>query len=73
MTAQGLRVGDTLAQAQQLYGTELSTSFAQGGSWSAATPEGKLEGYLSEEPSQSSVSTISSIEAGAVGCPAMTP
>lgn len=73
VTAQGLRVGDTLAQAQQLYGTELSTSFAQGGSWSAATPEGKLEGYLSEEPSQSSVPTISSIEAGAVGCPAMTP
>ena len=74
VTAQGLRVGDTLAQAQQLYGSELTTSFAQGGSWSAVTSNGKLNGFLSEEPNQTpSPPTIMSIEAGAVGCPAMTP
>jgi hypothetical protein len=74
VTAQGLRVGDTLAQAQQLYGSELTTSFAQGGSWTAITSSGKLEGFLSEEPDQTASSpTILSIEAGTVGCPAMTP
>jgi hypothetical protein len=74
VTAEGLRVGDTLASAQQLYGSELTTSFAQGGSWAAVTPQGGLEGFLSEEPDQSSPApTILSIEAGAVGCPAMTP
>jgi hypothetical protein len=74
VTAEGLRVGDTLASAQQLYGSELTTSFAQGGSWVAVTPQGGLEGFLSEEPDQSSPApTILSIEAGAVGCPAMTP
>lgn len=74
VTAQGLRVGDSLTQAQQLYGLELATSFAQGGSWTAITPSGKLEGFLSEEPDQTSSSpTILSIEAGTVGCPAMTP
>jgi hypothetical protein len=74
VTAQGLRVGDTLAQAQQLYGSELTTSFAQGGSWTAITSSGKLEGFLSEESDQTASSpTILSIEAGTVGCPAMTP
>lgn len=74
VTAQGLRVGDTLAQAQEIYGALFTTSFAQGGSWTAETSTGKLEGYLSEEPNQTaSQPTIMSIEAGAVGCPAMTP
>ncbi len=75
VTAQGLRVGDTLAEAQQLYGSALTTSVAQGGSWRVTTPEGALEGYLSEELNQSvkGPPTILSIEAGSVGCPAATP
>jgi hypothetical protein len=74
VTAQGLRVGDTLTQGQQFYGSAFTTSFAQGGSWTASTPNGTLDGYLSAEPNQSPPPpTISSIEAGAVGCPAETP
>ncbi|MGA2307207.1 MAG: hypothetical protein ABSH29_23910 [Acidimicrobiales bacterium] len=73
-TAVGLRVGDTITQADQLYGSAFQTSLAQGGSWSVATPEGNLIGYLSAEPNQSGPPpTISSIAAGSVGCPAVTP
>ncbi len=73
-TAVGLHVGDTITQADQLYGSAFQTSLAQGGSWSVATPEGNLIGYLSAEPNQSGPPpTISSIAAGSVGCPAVTP
>lgn len=74
VTAQGLRVGDTLTQGQQFYGSAFTTSFAQGGSWTASTPSGEIEGYLSAEPNQTPPPpTILSIEAGSVGCPAETP
>jgi hypothetical protein len=43
-TAKGLRVGDTLARAQRVYGTALRTSFAQRGSWFARTSQGTLDG-----------------------------
>ena len=51
-TVQGLRIGDTLTQAQQFYGSALTTSFAQGGSWSVSTPDGTLDGYLNGEPNE---------------------
>lgn len=73
-TAMGLRVGDTIAQAQQVYGSAFHTSLAQGGSWSVTTPDGKIIGYLSGEPNHPGPSpTIASVEAGSVGCPAATP
>jgi hypothetical protein len=73
-TAMGLRVGDTIAQAQQIYGSAFRTSLAQGGSWSVTTADGALIGYLSGEPDQPGPSpAIASIEAGSVGCPAATP
>jgi hypothetical protein len=73
-TAMGLRVGDTITQAEQLYGSAFQTFLAQGGSWSVTTPEGNLIGYLSAEPNKSGPPpTISSIAAGSVGCPAVTP
>ena len=73
-TAQGLGIGDTLTQAQKIYGAALTTSFAQGGSWSVSTPDGKLDGYLNGVPDQvTPAPTIMSIEAGSVGCPAATP
>jgi hypothetical protein len=73
-TAMGLRVGDTIARARQIYGSVFRTSLAQGGSWSVTTPDGKIIGYLSGEPNQPGPSpTITSIEAGSVGCPAATP
>jgi hypothetical protein len=72
-TVQGLRIGDTLTQAQQFYGSALTTSFAQGGSWSVSTPDGTLDGYLNGEPNEPPVPTIMSVEAGSVGCPAASP
>jgi hypothetical protein len=73
-TGMGLRVGDTIAQAQRIYGSEFQTSLAQGGSWSVITPDGKFLGYLSGEPNRPGpTATIMSIEAGSVGCPAATP
>jgi hypothetical protein len=73
-TAMGLRVGDTLAQAQQIYGSAFRTFLAQGGSWSVTATDGKLIGYLSGEPNQPGPSpTIMSVEAASVGCPAATP
>jgi hypothetical protein len=73
-TTTGLRVGDSLAEAQQLYGSAMTTSFAQGGSWFAKTSAGTLDGYLSAEPNQPTMAPhIESIEAGSVGCPAASP
>jgi hypothetical protein len=73
-TAMGLRVGDTIVQARQIYGSAFQTSLAQGGSWSVITADGKFIGYLSGEPNQPGPSpAIMSIEAGSVGCPAATP
>jgi hypothetical protein len=73
-TGMGLRVGDTIAQARQIYGSEFQTSLAQGGSWSVSTPAGKFLGYLTGEPNRPGPTpTIMSIEAGSVGCPAATP
>lgn len=72
-TAKGLRVGDSLSQAEDLYGARLTTSFAQGGAWFVATPAGKLEGYLTSEPNQTPPARIASIEAGSLGCPATSP
>jgi len=73
-TAKGLTVGDTLLDARHVYGKALSTSYAQGGSWSAKTPAGTIDGFLSGEVDQLRPPVrILTIEAGYVGCPAMTP
>lgn len=64
-TTAGLRVGDTVARGRQLYGAAFKTSAAQGGSWSAAG----LRGYLTA-PTNGRVATI---DAGNVGCPALSP
>lgn len=74
LTPAGLRVGDTLARAQELYGSALTTSAAQGGSWSVQTPAGDVRGYLSGVVGHTSTPLlIESIGAGNVGCPADTP
>ncbi|HEY6471349.1 MAG TPA: hypothetical protein VIY26_00565 [Acidimicrobiales bacterium] len=73
-TGAGLHIGDTLARAAHLYGRSLRTSYAQGGNWSAATPNGKLAGYLtSEVNSTKPAPQIADITAGSVGCPAASP
>ncbi len=75
VTPQGLRVGDTLAQAEKLYGSALSTNGAQGGVYAAVTKTGTIRGYLSTPANQAPATkvTLLTISAGSVGCPAMSP
>jgi hypothetical protein len=74
VTRAGLRVGDTLDRARALYGSSLTTSAAQGGSWSVQTSAGELRGYLSGVVGHASMPLlIDSIGAGNVGCPAVSP
>lgn len=70
-TLKGLRVGQTVRQARRLYGTAFGVSPVQGGSWVLSTPTGRLDGYTSDVTNLDG--TIMTIEAGHVGCPAMTP
>jgi hypothetical protein len=74
-TAAGLRVGDTIAQAQRLYGESFDVLFSQGGSWRVKTSTGLLRGYLTAVPSHPTppVPRIADISAGSVGCPAASP
>lgn len=64
-TTAGLRVGDTVAHGRALYGAAFRVSAAQGGSWSA---DG-LRGYLTA-PRNGRIETI---DAGNVGCAALSP
>jgi hypothetical protein len=73
-TAQGLRVGDTLAEVRKLYPGRVTTSGDNGGVYAIKTSAGTIRGYLSLEvlnpPTKIHVVTIS---AGPVGCPAASP
>jgi hypothetical protein len=64
-TTAGLHVGDTVARARRLYGSAFKISTAQGGSWSV----GGLRGYLTA-PRNGRIVTI---DAGNVGCAALSP
>jgi hypothetical protein len=68
--SRGLRVGDTLTRGRQAYGAAFKTSASQGGSWSVETATGRLIGYLSTVGPDARIATI---EAGNVGCAAVTP
>ncbi len=72
MMAKGLRIGDTLAEARRTYGRDFRTSLAQGGSWFARTPSGMIDGFLTDEANRPDA-RIGTIEAGSVGCPALSP
>jgi hypothetical protein len=75
-TQKGLKLGDTMARGRKLYGKAFHTSTAQGGSWSVKVPGGKLIGYAvppTGQPVTGPRSRVASIDAGNVGCPAMTP
>ena len=75
VTPQGLRVNDTLAQAEKLYGSSLTTRGVNGGVFAAATKTGTIRGYLSDEPNNTPAAKIKllTISAGSVGCPAASP
>lgn len=74
-TVAGLQLGDTAQVARTIYGVKFTTSLAQGGSWFAATPTGRIDGYLT--PSGTGAlrrsARILTIDVGVVGCPAMSP
>lgn len=73
-TTRGLRIGDALAKAKQIYGANLRTSFAQGGSWFASTPSGTIAGITTVPINRTNPPPIISyISAGSVGCPAVSP
>jgi hypothetical protein len=74
ISSKGLRLGDTIRQAEQIYGSSLTTSAAQGGSWEAQTPTGWLVGLLVGPPGPVGNSDqIQMIASGYLGCAAMTP
>lgn len=75
-TTRGLSVGDTLARGRRLYGRAFAISTAQGGSWSVRLSGGQLVGYASGRPRHGDVSwqsVVATIDAGDVGCAAVTP
>lgn len=69
-TAARLGIGDTLTRGQRLYGSSFRLSSAQGGSWSVRTASGVLDGFASGATSRA---RVLSIDAGDVGCPALSP
>ncbi len=73
-TIEGLEVGDTTAQASKIYPGRFKTSTLQNGTWSVVTSSGVIRGYLSvEATSRSPLARIATIEAGSLGCPALSP
>jgi hypothetical protein len=76
-TTRGLGLGDTVALGRRLYGRAFTPSAAQGGSWRARTASGQIDGFVTLDPRTgkvlSSRNLIATIDAGAVGCPALSP
>lgn len=75
-TRRGLGIGDTLARGRQLYGRALTISPAQGGTWGVRTAGGRIDGYAWGAPKDGAVSpqsVVATIDAGDVGCPAVSP
>ncbi len=75
-TDRGLTPGDTLAQGRRIYGSRFVISAAQDGSWEASTPAGRIDGFTlvrSGEPMLSVSNLVATVDAGNVGCPALSP
>jgi hypothetical protein len=74
-TPAGLRLGDSLSQARAIYPKKLTTSGSQAGTWFAATPSGRIDGFLNPSTARAPQpnARIETIEVGVVGCPAMSP
>ncbi len=75
-TTRGLTVGDELSRGRKLYGAAFRTSTAQGGVFLISTPAGRIDGYAWGSPKYGDVSLqslVATIDAGDVGCPALSP
>lgn len=74
VTSKGLRLGDALRRAERLYGRSLRTSTNQGGAWFVTSASGTIDGFLAPSNGRPTpTSWIMTIDAGVVGCPAMSP
>ncbi len=75
-TTRGLRVGDTMIRGQRLYGRAFWVNEANGGTWGVHTTHGLIDGFTWGTPKHGAVgphSVVATIEAGAVGCAALSP
>ncbi len=75
-TTRGLTIGDTFARGRRLYGAAFRTSTAQGGVFLISAPAGRIDGFAWQPPNYRGVSLrslVATIDAGDVGCPALSP
>jgi len=75
-TDRGLRVGDMMIRGQRLYGRAFSISEANGGTWYVHTARGLIAGFAWGNPKHGDIAPhllVATIEAGAVGCAALSP
>lgn len=75
-TTRGLTVGDQLSRGRKLYGAAFRTSTAQGGVFLISAPAGRIDGYAWGTPKYGDVSLqslVATIDAGNVGCAALSP
>jgi len=76
-TTAGLQVGDSIRRARRLYRSALRLSFEQSGAWFARTPSGQLDGFTygrsGNHTDSGPGSSIATIDAGTVGCAALSP
>ncbi len=74
-TTRGLTIGDTLERGRRLYGGAFTVSAAQGGTWTVSTTGGRIDGYASGVPQPGNLNALRvvTIDAGNVGCPAVSP
>jgi hypothetical protein len=70
-TERGLQLGDTVRTGRRIYGSAFKVSAAQGGSWLVRTRRGRIDGFLSDVTNPKG--KLLTIEAGYVGCPALSP
>lgn len=70
-TRRGLKVGDVLLRGRSLYGTAFGVGPVQGGVWVAKTRQGRIDGFTTDVTNLHG--RVMTIEAGYVGCPAMSP
>jgi hypothetical protein len=76
-TRRGLRVDSTFSSGRRLYGAAFVWSAAQGGVWLIRSGATRLRGYAwTPTPTGTDVgrhSVVATIDAGDVGCPAVSP
>jgi hypothetical protein len=63
----------SVADPKTVHGARFSTSADQGGAWSLQTAPGRIDGFTWGNPLRDRHAVIGTIDAGTVGCPALSP